>query len=661
MPTALWIYGGKDPYASGEVRRIGLPALLVETSEWTSRLCGGDDAAVGQTADLVVCALHAAAALACLPVSGSPPIVIEVDLSCVEAGAPLASTLHALSNRIAAVVARSPRAAQWAERVLAGMGVPVVTIPDPAARSVELAAVALRFGLSHPEESPTSLPADFDLWFAEPGDVVEDAEVEGLRDANAENRRLVVVAPSDVRAWLSQAGIRFEGFDWSAQRLELCIARARRHVFAGRPAFSQLRRRMIVQRAGVALTGSRGSVSSAHRPAEVGRRWSELLASLIEAPVRHRGSGEVLMFLDLVQDLDLALPLVDEALRRSIPVRVVISTWLQRRSPRVVREMKLRDLAVEAASRESIVAGEAPILDGALAVVSPAESSLSAHERAHVLFRRARDAGVPTFSLQHGVENVGLAPTDGGGEEPSLLSDHLFVWSASRDRWAHISQALRPRLVHVGRRVSPPRPIGDVRAALAGFKQIVVVFENLHWDRYDRSWRNQFVADCLEFAAVDPERCVVLKPHHAGLWSIRHTHLFPQWPQNLVLADPTDPFWEPFTAPSLLELADAVITTPSTVALDAAQAGKPVAIAAYGLDLAAYSPLTLLHSLQDWLTFAANGASIADAQRRAIFLAKTSASGSSPEVKMVDRIVASMEERRGARRRRARMGGGAGG
>ena len=161
MPTALWIYDCSDPYASGELRRLGLPALLVENSEWTSRFCWAGDNALVQSADIVVCALRAASALARLPVSLSPPVVIEVDLSCIDAGAYLASTLHALSNRIAAVVARSPRAALWAERVLGASHVPILTIPDPATRSAELAATALRFWLRPPDTASAALPPKF--------------------------------------------------------------------------------------------------------------------------------------------------------------------------------------------------------------------------------------------------------------------------------------------------------------------------------------------------------------------------------------------------------------------------------------------------------------------------------------------------------------------
>jgi hypothetical protein len=46
-----------------------------------------------------------------------------------------------------------------------------------------------------------------------------------------------------------------------------------------------------------------------------------------------------------------------------------------------------------------------------------------------------------------------------------------------------------------------------------------------------------------------------------------------------------------------------VITTPSTVALDAAAAGRPVALAADGGP--AYAPLPVLRKPQDWIDFSA--------------------------------------------------------
>jgi hypothetical protein len=111
------------------------------------------------------------------------------------------------------------------------------------------------------------------------------------------------------------------------------------------------------------------------------------------------------------------------------------------------------------------------------------------------------------------------------------------------------------------------------------------------------------------------------------MWSARNRAAFPQWSSNLVMADPSDPFWEPFTAPSLIAAADLVITTPSTVALDAALARKPVAVAAYGMDLPAFAPLPLLQSGADWIAFAAAGSSPEEARRRAEFVSRAAMPG----------------------------------
>jgi len=93
------------------------------------------------------------------------------------------------------------------------------------------------------------------------------------------------------------------------------------------------------------------------------------------------------------------------------------------------------------------------------------------------------------------------------------------------------------------------------------------------------------------------------------------------------MADPSDPFWEPFTAPSLIAAADLVITTPSTVALDAALARKPVAVVAYGMELPAFAPLPLLQSGADWIAFGSDPQATQGARRRAEFVSRTTRPG----------------------------------
>jgi len=94
----------------------------------------------------------------------------------------------------------------------------------------------------------------------------------------------------------------------------------------------------------------------------------------------------------------------------------------------------------------------------------------------------------------------------------------------------------------------------------------------------------------------------LLKPHHNQRWSARHARAEWEDVKNIVLADPADPRWEPFTSTSLLGICDAVITSPSTVALDAARAERPVAVVC-GPSLERFAPLTRLEGSENWIDF----------------------------------------------------------
>jgi hypothetical protein len=295
------------------------------------------------------------------------------------------------------------------------------------------------------------------------------------------------------------------------------------------------------------------------------------------------------------------------------------------RSPRVSAELEARRITPEVVSRPAVLSGAEPSLGDVDALVSVVETSDPAHARVHALFQRARALGVPTFSLQHGIENIGLTYFDAMDTE--IVSDHILTWFPREHTPARMPNALKPRLVHVGRPTQNTSRAADFEAVFAGFDRLAAVFENLHWDRYDETYRRRFLDDCSEFAQAFPTTAVLIKPHHAGLWAAKNRGAFPAWTANLVMADPTDPFWEPFTAPSLIAAADLVITTPSTVALDAALARKPVAVVAYGHDLPAFQPLPLLQSAADWIAFGEQAASAETARKRAAFVARNTKAG----------------------------------
>jgi hypothetical protein len=653
MRRLLWLHEALDPVRSGELRRLGVPAVALDGGEWLCDFIPAAAVDASFTPEVVVAPLRIAWAIGRLGNASATQVLIEIDSRAALARADLAPVLQGLSNRIVGAVARGPRAAAWASRMLGGR-VPVWLAPDPAVRKVELAALAVRFGLPPLDDLAETLPDAPEVWFAEPGDHVEASEIANLARAWREPPSdALVVAPPVIRGWLAQAGVKARMVDWSPARLHESLTRAKRTAFFGAEGYAPARRRMLALRTGAPASTPTSPPGTIFEPAHVAEVWREILASIepkraVKSTAPSSGSTRVLAFLDLIQDLDPLLPVID-VLRQTpeVELRIVVSGWLRRRSPRVAAELAARRLGFEVVDRQAVLQGQAPAFHDTDALIAVAESSLPAHASTHALFARAQEAMIPTFAFQHGVENAGLHHVP-GVEKASISADHLFVWFPP-DRTPDSTPAeVRPRLLHVGRAQSPQQDLGPVAVAFANFETVVAVFENLHWQRYDNAWRQRFMRDCGEFALNNPHRAIILKPHHAGLWSVKNRHLISPWPANLIVADPTDRSWEPFTAAALVTLAHAVITTPSTAALDAAQARKPVAVAAYGLELPAYAPLALLQSARDWTAFLQQADTVDDARRRAAFLART-AQGDRPAEASARHILAAALARRRAR------------
>jgi hypothetical protein len=151
---------------------------------------------------------------------------------------------------------------------------------------------------------------------------------------------------------------------------------------------------------------------------------------------------------------------------------------------------------------------------------------------------------------------------------------------------------------------------GLVRPGIHKF--LVGVFENLHWHRYDENYRARFLADLVETARNFKETTFLLKPHPAGRWlTQRYKGPLPDL-ENVIVANPGEAAWKAYTGSIIVGMADGIITTPSTVALDAARRGRPVAIAGYDLTLKNYDPLPILRSRKDWESFMTQICNVAD-------------------------------------------------
>jgi hypothetical protein len=98
-----------------------------------------------------------------------------------------------------------------------------------------------------------------------------------------------------------------------------------------------------------------------------------------------------------------------------------------------------------------------------------------------------------------------------------------------------------------------------------------------------------------------PEARILLRPHPAGGWADDFSHELAPF-KNIVRHGAREARVRLDSSAQVLRGIARVITTPSTVAVDSALAGVPVALSPAGG--APYSPLPALDGPDDWVAFA---------------------------------------------------------
>jgi len=274
------------------------------------------------------------------------------------------------------------------------------------------------------------------------------------------------------------------------------------------------------------------------------------------------------------------------------------------RYPGILTQLKEKQLFIEmivSFSRLGEVLGKFMETDAFLSVV---ESTTAKHKLPYQITLLANAAGVSTYTLQHGFENVGLTYCDEiHGPDVKFAAKTVLTWGPVEELPAWVSKETRDKSVAVG---CPKKSsvLKNEATAATSARPIIGIFDNLHWHRYDENYVAKFLGHLEETATKWQKFRFVLKSHPdsvrnrsrelaARLGSMKHVDI----------ADMLGGEEPELTTPWLLTHALGVITTPSTIALDGALAGVPVAVTRYGLDLSYYSPLSLLDNLADWQLF----------------------------------------------------------
>ena len=240
------------------------------------------------------------------------------------------------------------------------------------------------------------------------------------------------------------------------------------------------------------------------------------------------------------------------------------------------------------------------------ALLTTVESTLAAHKIPYILTRVANAAGVRTFTLQHGFENVGLTYSDGTyGPHIRFAAQTVLTWGPVDRIPAEVSDDTRRKCIAVGcpklHLTSPPeekRPISK--------RPVIAVFEGLHASRFDDDYIRQFFKDLQQAARNYPGLHFFLKPHPGALVRTRRHDEALDSLRGVDVLVPDHPESKWLSTPLLIACAAAVVTTPSTIALDAALAETPVAVVRYGQKIpyyALYEPLPLIDTPADWQDF----------------------------------------------------------
>lgn len=316
---------------------------------------------------------------------------------------------------------------------------------------------------------------------------------------------------------------------------------------------------------------------------------------------------KILIFIDLIQDLDVILPLI-KAINDDdcFSLKTCVSKQVIKESPRVKESLQVQKIPYSIIRHRLLKIGLQPNLAKVDVLITASETSARPHRYTHLLTKRANQRGILTYTLQHGWENIGLTYFD-EIHSPDVIhfaSQKILIWGNMDSLLPEVLPETRSRCVSVG--CPKEKALISTTTNLEIPHQrdyLISIFENLHWHRYSNYYREQFLRDLETTVTKFPDTTFLVKPHHAGQWLTKRYKGQLPTADNLVIINPVEPQWEPFTAPALIARSDGIITTPSTVALDAASWERPVSVIGYDLNLPKYEPLPILYSLTDWLDF----------------------------------------------------------
>ncbi|MCQ9378567.1 glycosyltransferase [Methyloversatilis sp. XJ19-49] len=326
----------------------------------------------------------------------------------------------------------------------------------------------------------------------------------------------------------------------------------------------------------------------------IGDLWCKVIDDAIDRGVPVVPATEAAVVVQMALDWVLLRPLVAEMRRRGRSIVAILNAELQKDLVDITSELGVLGVQMIAVDPAGLGAYHLP--DGIRVLLAASESSLLPHRFAHSLCRVANSKGVVTATLQHGYETPGLTYDDPlqSARKIRFASKRIYLWGSRSSLCPQVRRATLEKCVTVGCPDIIGPPSHAVRHAETNARRVIGIFENLHWHRYPEAYRDFFVKGIRALTRRFPEISFVVHTHPAGRWlDIPSRRKLVEAP-NVTIAKLSGEMRE------ILPRLDAVISSPSSVAIHAARFGLPVAVVTRGIDAARYNGLFGIETLEQW-------------------------------------------------------------
>lgn len=341
----------------------------------------------------------------------------------------------------------------------------------------------------------------------------------------------------------------------------------------------------------------------------IGELWLQVINDVV-APQNtdntlKRKRLDLIVAVQLPQDLSLAFPVLEEVENKGLVCEIWTSIEAVKKWPILLSEIKKQGLGFRLLPQGFEKMKGSLFPNSTLALLSITESNLGPHRFTHMLTKSANKEGLVTATMQHGFENIGLTYSDSVHNIKKIRfeSKRIYLWGSTSQLHPDIPMSTLAKCIPAGCLKAVSKNCEQSPLDSNDYEKKIGVFENLHWHRYSEGYRQGFL-DAVDYVSkCFPEVLFVVKPHNAGMWLSRVHQGGQPKSKNILIADPLADEWKNVSAENLFTRVDAVITTPSTIALDSARARLPTAVYSREMSLDNYKPLSILKNNEDWKSF----------------------------------------------------------